>query len=74
MNAPDDRAQHAADIMQARLSWPAAHRYAAELDRVGVLESGDEAAAVAILADHMPLRRAEALVKDLRTYDAMGQQ
>ena len=74
MAAPEPlsrRAERAADILQARLSWPDAERYAAELDQAGVLESGDESAGIAVLTNHLPRYRAEALIRDLRMCDVM---
>jgi hypothetical protein len=65
------REEKAADIMQARLSWPEAERYAAALSKAGVLESGDEGLAVAILTEHVKRVRAIALIKDLVDYGAM---
>jgi hypothetical protein len=69
---PTDRKDRAANILQARMSWPDAERYATELDQKGVLDSGDEPTAVTILTVHMPARRAEALIRDLRMYGAMA--
>jgi molybdopterin synthase catalytic subunit len=66
-----NREEAAADIMQARMSWPEAERYAAEFARRGVLESGDQILAVAVLAEHMTRNRATAIVKDLVDYGAM---
>lgn len=68
---PTERAERAANILQARMLWPDAERYATELEQAGALESGDEKAAFAVLVNHMPVRRAEALVRDLRMYGAM---
>ena len=65
------RAERAADILQARLSWPDAERYAAVLDQAGVLESGDEEGAVAVLTAHVPRYRAEAFIRDLRMCGVM---
>lgn len=71
---PTTRAERAANILQARMAWSDAERYAALLDQAGLLESGDEQAAVAVLIDHMPERRATALISDLRMYGAMEKQ
>lgn len=66
-----NRREAAADIMQARMSWPEADRYAALLDQHGVLESGDQFMAVALLTDHIKRSRAASIVKDLVDYGAM---
>jgi hypothetical protein len=66
-----NREEWAANIMQARMSWPDAERYAAEFARRGVLESGDQFMAVAVLTEHMTRNRATAIVKDLIDYGAM---
>jgi hypothetical protein len=58
--------------MQARLSWPEAERYATALSKAGVLDSGDEGLAVAILTEHIKRVRAVALIKDLIDYGAMA--
>lgn len=69
--APPPAQEQAAAILQARLSWPDAERYAAELAEAGVLDSGDEVVGAAVLTAHMPRQRAEALIRDLRMYGAM---
>lgn len=70
---PTGRQEHAAEVLQARLSWPEAERFAAELDKEGVLESGDIEMAVKILAKRVrPVRRVEGLIRDLRMYGAMA--
>lgn len=67
-----NRQEAAADIMQARMSWPEADRYATLLAQLGVLESGNQARAIALLADHVGSSRAPAIVKDLVDYGAMA--
>jgi hypothetical protein len=66
------RQERAVNIMQTRLSWSDAERYAAELAEAGVLESGNRLRAFEILQSHMPWIRAQALVNDLHMYDAMA--
>lgn len=66
-----NRRDKAANIMQARMSWPDADRYADILDQHGVLESGDQVMAVALLTDHIKRFRATSIVKDLVDYGAM---
>ncbi len=68
---PPTAQEQAAEILQARLSWRDAERYAVELDEAGALDSGDEVVGVAVLTAHMPRTRAEALIRDLRMYGAM---
>lgn len=66
------REKCAASVMQCRLNWPEAERYAAALEKAGVLESGDEVLATAILSEHVPHRRALNLIEDLKMYAWFG--
>ena len=56
--------EHAAAILQARMSWPEAERCAASLDEAG-WTSLTEPRAVAILTKHLPPSRAESAAHDL---------
>jgi spore maturation protein SpmB len=67
-----NREEDAARIMMARrMSGAEADRYAAALAKAGVLESGDQMMAVAVLHEYMSGSRAKAIVKDLVDYGAM---
>lgn len=65
------RKERAINIMQTRMPWSEAERYAQELDSHGILTSGDKVMAVAFLTEHMKRSRATAIVNDLITYGAM---
>lgn len=65
------RKERAINIMQCRMPWSEAELYATELDLRGLLDSGDAAAAIAVLNAHMSHQRATAIIRDLAVFRAM---
>jgi hypothetical protein len=64
--------EHAAAILQARMSWPEAEKCAEVLDRVGWTVT--RAQAVSTLEQILPLARAETAIDDLIMYGPLQKE